>query len=490
MTIENRDLRNYITQAGFNEELLNKSLGRTTNLIEIGIGSGLLPDVDTPAEQTTLISEIKRFPVNSLTVDSQNPGVLIAEAVVPADEGGWTINEVGIYTDQGTLYAYARQPGDYKPLLNQGQGQDYLLRLMFIPSNAESIELKIDPAVVLATHAHVDNQIKTRVEDKRGIPDGFASLNDNGRLPVTELSIGFHRKNHIINGNFDIWQRGISETSANGERYLVDRFAVSDVVNGSITVSQQAFVLGQTDVPNNPRFYVNLNQTSGSYRYYQKIESVRALSGKTAVLSFYAKASTDLSIKAIVEQSFGTGGTPSSNVIIDNTSSYDLTVAWKKFHTKLIVPDIKNKTLGTDFNDYLLVGIELPFGAIKIDIAQIQLEEGELPSDFETRLIAEEFALCKRYYETGGWVIYSRTPNTIPADDPLSATYITFSAEKRGVPSIEANVLTHVNAPDVTVDSVTGQEKNGISFIASHYNLTGDNVIFNQYGQWSADAEL
>ena len=59
-------------------------------------------------------------------------------------------------------------------------------------------------------------------------------------------------RNDIINGNFDIWQRGTSQVvSGYGS---ADRW-VNLYSGTSATMSRQAFTLGQTDVPGEPRFF-------------------------------------------------------------------------------------------------------------------------------------------------------------------------------------------------------------------------------------------
>ena len=69
---------------------------------------------------------------------------------------------------------------------------------------------------------------------------------------TTDLQNALHRKNHIINGDFDIWQRDTAQTS-NGYGSADRWFFYS--LGSTQSVSQQAFTVGQTDVPNNPTFY-------------------------------------------------------------------------------------------------------------------------------------------------------------------------------------------------------------------------------------------
>ena len=61
-------------------------------------------------------------------------------------------------------------------------------------------------------------------------------------------------RNAIINGNFDIWQRGTTSNtwvSPVSSYYQADRWvANSSGTGGNGSLSQQTFTIGQTDVPN------------------------------------------------------------------------------------------------------------------------------------------------------------------------------------------------------------------------------------------------
>lgn len=165
MSVENRDLRCYVTQAGFNQEALDKQLGRSTDLTHLVIDGTLLPDGRSPAKLTSVQTKVRRYPLSRVEVDAQNAGMLIAEAIIPADDGGFTLNGIGVETSRGVLYAYARSTGDYKPLLESGQGSDLVVRVQFLPGNAEQITLQVDPTAVLATVDHVDRLISQTVEN-------------------------------------------------------------------------------------------------------------------------------------------------------------------------------------------------------------------------------------------------------------------------------------------------------------------------------------
>jgi hypothetical protein len=219
-------------------------------------------------------------------------------------------------------------------------------------------------------------------------------------------------RNKIINGNFDIWQRGTSGTSG----YVADRWLT--LVSGSTHItSRQAFTLGQTDVPNEPTYFNRTVVTSvagaGNYCFpIQKIESVRTLAGQTATLSFWAKADASKNIAVEFLQNFGTGGSPSAEATGIGVTTCALTTSWQKFTITVTVPSISGKTLGTNNNDWF--GLVFWFDAGSdfnsrtnslgqqsgtFDIAQVQLEAGSVATPFEVRPETVERVLCERYYE-------------------------------------------------------------------------------------------
>ncbi|EOX2027910.1 TPA: phage tail protein [Escherichia coli] len=135
------------------------ALGTKLNLTQMAVGdaNGTLPTPD-PA-QTKLINQKRIAPLNLLTVDPANTSQIIAEQIIPENEGGFWIREIGLYDDDGILIAVANCPETYKPQLQEGSGRTQTIRMILIVSNTSAITLKIDPAVVLATRQYVDDKI-------------------------------------------------------------------------------------------------------------------------------------------------------------------------------------------------------------------------------------------------------------------------------------------------------------------------------------------
>ncbi len=123
----------------------------------VGDGGGGLP-IPNPA-QTALIGERRRAAINLLTIDPLNNSQIISEQVIPEDVGGWWIREVGLFDKDGTLVAIANCPETYKPQLQEGSGRTQTIRVILIVSSTQSVSLKIDPSVVLATRQYVDDKV-------------------------------------------------------------------------------------------------------------------------------------------------------------------------------------------------------------------------------------------------------------------------------------------------------------------------------------------
>ena len=267
-------------------------------------------------------------------------------------------------------------------------------------------------------------------------------------------------RNAIINGNFDIWQRG---TSFTGSEYGADRWG-SGRVGTTHTATRQAFTPGQTDVPNNPAYYIRtvVSSVAGAGNYdhlLQLIESVRTLSGQQVTVSFWAKADSTKNISVELSQSFGTGGSPSAAVNTIGVTKVSIGTSWQKVTVTANVPSISGKTLGTDGNDYLGLFIWFDAGSTfnsrtdtlgqqsgTFEIAQVQVEPGPVATPFERRPQQVELALCQRYF--------CRT--MAHAQSPVVGSVITpiyFPVQMRALPTtsnVSAGSLTNASVAQLS----------------------------------------
>lgn len=165
----------------------------------------------------------------------------------------------------------------------------------------------------------------------------------------------------VVNGNLDIWQYGFGPFTASG--YTADQW---QLING---VGAANALYGSNHMPGKwpmGRYFASWNRTlagSTGSRFVNVVEDVRSYAGDTVTLSFSLTSSVAMDVIVDVEQIFGTGGPASPSV---TTTAPDLIhvagpesdpLLYPRYSVTLTVPDIKGKTLGSDVNDCLRVGL-------------------------------------------------------------------------------------------------------------------------------------
>ncbi|EHN0052778.1 phage tail protein [Escherichia coli] len=202
----------------------------------VGDGSGVLPTPD--AKQTALVNEKRRAALNMLYIDPQNSSQIIAEQVIPENEGGWWIREVGLFDESGALIAVGNCPESYKPQLAEGSGRTQTVRMVLITSSTDNITLKIDPAVVLATRKYVDDKISEHEQSRRH-PD--ASLTAKG---FTQLSSATNSESEIlaatpkaVKAAYDLAAGKASASHTHPWNQITDVPAASLTVKGTVQLS-------------------------------------------------------------------------------------------------------------------------------------------------------------------------------------------------------------------------------------------------------------
>jgi len=148
-----------LTNVGAAKQANADALGMAWKITQMGVGDANGTDPTPNATQTSLINEWRRAPLNQLKVDDKNNAIIIAEQVIPPDVGGKWIREIALYDADGDMVAVANCAPTYKPLLSQGSGRTQVVRMNLVVSSASNVQLKIDPAVVLATREWVTEEL-------------------------------------------------------------------------------------------------------------------------------------------------------------------------------------------------------------------------------------------------------------------------------------------------------------------------------------------
>lgn len=156
MTDQNSQFFAILTAVGEAKQANAAALGTSWTFAQMAVGDANGTDPIPNRTQTKLINERRRAPLNQVKVDPGNASVVIAEQIIPESVGGWWVRELALYDADGDMVAVANCAPTFKPLLAQGSGRTQVIRINLIVSSTSNIELKIDPSVVLATRAYVD----------------------------------------------------------------------------------------------------------------------------------------------------------------------------------------------------------------------------------------------------------------------------------------------------------------------------------------------
>jgi hypothetical protein len=218
--------------------------------------------------------------------------------------------------------------------------------------------------------------------------------------------------NLVINGGFNIWQRGTSfnPTSVNtlsGNNYGADRWQFLQATTSAAAFTQQA------NTPSGPagyNFYTRVQRVAAAtlvtpYILQTSFESqnLRNVRGKFVTLSFWARAGANYSASSSELSVQVAGGVGTDNTY-DNfstpfgvaSSAFTLTTGWKRFTLTSAA------TLSTTTSQ---LGIRIAFtpvgtagAADYFDITGVQLEVGTAPSEFEFEPFETTLRKCQRYY--------------------------------------------------------------------------------------------
>jgi hypothetical protein len=212
-----------------------------------------------------------------------------------------------------------------------------------------------------------------------------------------------YNENLLINGGFDVWQRGSSFTinSSNSGIFTADRFrawfggAPGDSV---ATVSRESFVAGDTSSNGCSHFLrVSKSFNNNEFSIEQSIENIAKYSSKKVTIGFDVKANSNISnaIKIKVFQVFGTGG---SATVPISSSNFDVSTSIERKFATLTLPSISGKTIGS--GSCFVVSIQIESTATgNFDISCIKIEDGEIATKFIAEPIDETIAKCQRYYQ-------------------------------------------------------------------------------------------
>lgn len=284
-------------------------------------------------------------------------------------------------------------------------------------------------------------------------------------------------KNKIINGGFDIWQRGtnISIAALSSTIYCADRWNTSTGTNQATTISRQT-TSDTTNLPNIQycaRVQRNSGQTgTGLYFLSQSMETSTSipLAGKTVTFSFYARAGANYSATSnVLGVYIYTGTGTDQNVLVAYTgqantnTSVTLTTTWQRFTFTTSIPSTATE-ISTLFG---FTPTGTAGAADYYEVTGIQLESGSVATPFQTATgtIQGELAACQRYFQrigTGAGYI------------PICVGQCTSTTTVYGIYPLKVTMRA---TPVVTISTTTGGSVVTASRSFNQSSTWGTNVI-------------
>ena len=270
--------------------------------------------------------------------------------------------------------------------------------------------------------------------------------NSGDRLTAAELSVG--RRNLLINGGFDVWQRGISFSATAGTwQYTADRWVVN--WSGASGTAQRITYAAGASPPLKYAFHLNITTSDDYASLSQRIENGNKYQGKTLTASGYIRQIGDRTLYSRCYLWNKTKSENSSNGELINIT--ELLPSLGDFHQiswQLKVPNILSTWLpGDDIVLIFVLGDSLDDKSTdpwSFSIFNAQLEEGERATPFEMLPIGETVELCKRYFQA------TLSPTVCfqgyVANGGTYSTFAPFGVTMRATPAVSTQNVTTLNA--------------------------------------------
>jgi hypothetical protein len=327
------------------------------------------------------------------------------------------------------------------------------------------------------------------------------------------------RKNILINGDFDVWQRGTSFAAAAAATYSADRLMYTKIGTMVHTLSRSTDVPTQAQSGHKSNYSLLVDCTTADVTIAptdvcyitQKIEgyNFRHLEGNTITISFWVKGTkTGIHCVALQNTAFD------RSYVVEYT--IDATATWEKktititldysggtwdytsgIGLRLVFTLVSGTTRQTTANawatgDFVATSNQVTATdsvANDFRIAQVQLEKGSAATEFEHSSIGEELELCQRYYvsRTG-----DNNREVYSGDVSSSSTYyhrVTFQTSMRDNPTIVTSSLTSVSGFPSTAPTVADISPSGFRMAKTTAGGGGMNGAY-YHAAYTADAEL
>lgn len=243
---------------------------------------------------------------------------------------------------------------------------------------------------------------------------------------ATSQALNDAGRNFFHNSMFRIQQRGAGPFTASGA-FTADRWLIGSGAGGgtrsvtllSVSDAERAQIGDETANSKLTNAFSGGVAAGDLDALIHRVENVKGLAGKTVTISFYAAATAGTpKIGLNVVQSFGTGGTPSANVVVLSPGlSVTLSTTWTRYSVSIAIPSISGKTFGTSgaftqFQFYYSSGSNnnnqagnIGTQSATVSFWGMQGEIAPAASPLEKLGFQQDLVNCQRFYQIGQCII-------------------------------------------------------------------------------------
>lgn len=145
-----------VTDIGTRKMLERTQQREKLQITQFAVGDGGGQYYEPTTDMTALQNEVWRGSIHSCKISEESENILIVDSIIPADRGGFTIREMAIFDNEGDMIAICNTPDTAKVRITDGVVHELLLSMEVLLTNTDSTELVVDPNVVTATKADVE----------------------------------------------------------------------------------------------------------------------------------------------------------------------------------------------------------------------------------------------------------------------------------------------------------------------------------------------
>lgn len=555
------------------EAAANAPGGSAIDLTHIAVGDANGTSYNPTGAQTALVHEVYRTTLTHVAIDEANPNQLIVEGVINEEIGSFYIREVGIFDSDGQLFAIGKYPETYKSASSTGSGKRLYIRMILGFTNSpqvnliQSEDLNNDPnfnANVISAIATINAALAQKLAKAQNLADveddaqaranigleigvnvqAFAAnlaalagltgaakkipyFTGSGQMGIADL---FSNKNAVINGDFNIWQRGVSFVSVVDQQYTADRwlYAKSGAMVHDISRSTDIPTVAQAGRAFNYSLLIDCQTIDSSISatdfcvIEQRIEGYNFLpiAQRPLTLSFWVKA-TKIGIHCAYIKNTGGDRAYVAEFTINasdtwefKTINFPATPAAGTWNYVNGIGLFVGFTLACGSNLQTTPNTWQNNGAIgsanqvnacdnaanNFRLCGIQLETGSIATSFEQRSLNHELYLCQRYYEKS--YDLGTAPGSITSagchcytnqNTQGNRTTSYFKAAKRASPTVVSYSVGTGASGKIRIASNSSDTNCTVGDIGecAFTNAPSTTTTLSElYYQWTANAEL